>query len=171
MTAPSGRIAVIGAGTSPLVGLLAAEGYDVVAVDVSGAAIDALRAMVADGPSSSVDVEYLVADVRTLRIDPLVDAWHDRAVFHFLVDEADRHAYVNAASASIRVGGHLVIATFAPDGPRQCSGLPVQRHDAASLGAAFGASFDVIESSEADHATPWGATQRFTHAVLRRVER
>jgi SAM-dependent methyltransferase len=162
---------VIGAGTSPLVGLLAAEGFDVVAVDVSGAAIDALRAVVADATTTSADFEFLVADVRTLRLDPQVDAWHDRAVFHFFVEEADQAAYVNAASASIRVGGHLVIATFAPDGPQQCSGLAVQRHDAASLGAAFGGSFEVIESFEAGHETPWGAVQRFTHAVLRRIER
>ncbi len=162
---------MIGAGASPLVGLLAAEGFDVVAIDVSGAAIDALRTAVADTPAITADVEYIVADVRTSALDPQVDTWHDRAVFHFFVDEADQVAYVNAASASVRVGGHLVIATFAPDGPQQCSGLPVQRHDAVSLGAAFGGSFDVIESFEAAHETPWGAVQRFTHAVLRRSER
>lgn len=161
----------MGAGASPLVGLLAVDGFDVVAVDVSKAAIDALRTVVADDFGMTVDVEYLVADVRTVRLEPHVDTWHDRAVFHFFVDEADSAAYVNAASSSIRTGGHLVIATFAPDGPQQCSGLAVRRLDAAGLGTAFGGGFDLIESFEAVHETPWGAEQRFTHAILRRIGR
>ena len=156
---------VVGAGMTPLVGLLAGDGYGVVAVDVAPAAIHALR-LRSEGVAG---VEYVIADVRTLRLSEPIDTWHDRAVFHFLVDSADRDAYVFSASSTIRPGGHLVIATFAPDGPEQCSTLPVQRHDAASLSEAFGAGFELIDSFEAEHATPWGAVQRFTHAVLVRV--
>ncbi len=167
MTAPSGRIVVVGAGATPLVGDLAADGFDVVAVDISAAAVDELRSQVGDG----VDVEYVVADVRSLRLALPVHTWHDRAVFHFLVDADDRRAYVDAALATTLPGGHVVIATFAPDGPDQCSGLPVARHDAVSLTAAFGGGFELIEAFELDHYTPWGSHQRFTHAVLRRGER
>lgn len=166
VTAPFGRVAVIGAGTTPLVGLLAADRFEVVAVDVSRAAIDALR----EQSAGADGVRYEVADARTLHLSEPVDTWHDRAVFHFLVDSADRDAYVASAKAAIGVGGHVVIATFAPCGPEQCSGLPVQRHDAASLSAAFGRGFELIDSFEADHETPSRTVQRFTHAVLRRVE-
>jgi nucleoside-diphosphate-sugar epimerase len=157
---------VIGAGVTPLVGELLSAGLDVVAVDISSAAIETLRSTVGD----SSHVEYVVADVRALRLAETVDAWHDRAVFHFLVEPADQQAYVAAARTAVAVGGHVVIATFAPEGPEMCSGLPVARHDAASLAACFGAGFELTESFAADHSTPWGSTQRFTHAVLRRTD-
>lgn len=167
MTAPSGRVAVIGAGATPLVGELSTAGFDVVAVDISSAAIETLRSTIGD----SSNVEYVVADVRELHLDDTVDAWHDRAVFHFLVEPADQQAYVAAARAAVSIGGHIVVATFAPDGPDSCSGLPVARHDVASLTACFVDGFELTESFEADHVTPWGSTQRFTHAVLRRTVR
>ena len=157
---------MIGAGTTPLVGKLAADGFEVIAIDVSAPAINALRAQLA----GITGVEYRVADVRAMRLGELVDAWHDRAVFHFLVDPTDRAAYVASARSSIRISGHLVIATFAPDGPEQCSGLHVERHDAASLSESFADGFELTESFEQDHETPWGTSQRFTHAVLRRVD-
>lgn len=164
VTAPPDRIAVVGAGTTPLVGELAAVGFEVVALDVSSTAIAALRVQF-EGVGS---ISYVVADVRTWHPPEQVATWHDRAVFHFLVDDDDQQAYAEAARRAVRIGGHLVIGTFAPDGPEQCSGLPVARHDAASLRTAFG-GFEMIDSFESDHETPWGSPQRFTHAVLRRL--
>lgn len=164
MTAPSARIAVVGAGTTALVGELAAAGFEVVALDVSSAAIAALR----EQHEGVETISYEVADVRAWHPSEQVDTWHDRAVFHFLVDDTDQQAYVDSVRRAVRIGGHLVIATFAPDGPEQCSGLPVARHDAATLSTAFG-GFELIDSFQSDHATPWGSLQRFTHAVLRRV--
>lgn len=163
VTAPPARIAVVGAGTTPLVGELAAAGFEVVAVDVSSAALAALRAQ----HEGIETISYEVADVRTWQPSEQVDTWHDRAVFHFLVDDDDQQAYAESVRRAVRIGGHLVIATFAPDGPEQCSGLPVVRYDAATLSDIF-AGFALIDSFEADHATPWGSIQRFTHAVLRR---
>lgn len=164
VTALPGRIAVVGAGTTPLVGELAAAGFEVIALDVSSAAVDALRARY-----EGIDmISYEVADVCAWQPSVQVDTWHDRAVFHFLVDDDAQQAYAESVRRALRIGGHLVIATFAPNGPEQCSGLPVARHDAVTLSAAFG-GFDLIDSFESDHWTPWGSTQRFTHAVLRRV--
>ncbi len=150
---------------TPLAGELLSAGFDVVAVDISSAAIETLRSTVGE----STHVEYVVADVRELRLADTVDAWHDRAVFHFLVEPADQEAYVASVRSALGVGGHVVMATFAPDGPESCSGLPVARHDAASLVQRFGAGFELTESFEAEHSTPGGSTQRFTHAVLRRT--
>ncbi len=143
---------------------LATASYHVVACDIAPAAIAASRrgAVDLDG------VEYLVADVRSVRFSERVDTWHDRAVFHFLTVEADQHDYVRSAAAAIRPGGHVVMATFSPDGPDTCSGLPAARHDAASLSRIFATEFELVESAEADHVTPWGSRQRFTHATLRR---
>lgn len=172
VTAPSATgttVITVGAGASPLVGALLADGVGVIAVDIASAALDALAREVGDAAMRCADghFELITADVRTLQLDHQVDVWHDRAVFHFLVDAADRIAYATTAAATVRPHGHLVIATFAPDGPTTCSGLPVERHDATSMSSVFGASFDLVGSFEADHLTPWGSTQRFTHAVLR----
>ena len=164
----------VGAGASPIVGALLADGHRVIAVDIAAAALDALAAQLPDGVAARRDgrLQLLVGDVRTLRLDTPVDVWHDRAVFHFMVGD-DQRLYADAAIAAVRPGGHLIIATFAPDGPTSCSGLPVTRHDAASLAAVFAGGsaggFELIDSFEADHVTPWSTTQRFTHAVLRRT--
>ncbi len=157
---------MIGAGASPLVSELMGAGFAVVAVDISAAAIETLRSTLEPG----VLVEYIVADIRNLRLVQPVDAWHDRAVFHFLVEPSDQRAYVESARATLALGGNLVIATFAPDGPDRCSGLPVARHDAASLQQCFGAGFSLVESFELDHQTPSGSLQRFSHAVLQRTD-
>lgn len=138
---------------------------EVVAVDISPSAIATLRARL----PADTGVQFVVADVLTLHLDPLVDVWHDRATFHFFTDEDDISAYARRAAATVVPGGHLVMATFAPSGPEQCSGLDVQRHDAASLQEVFGEHFELLEATEIDHRTPWGAAQRFTHAVLRRT--
>jgi len=61
----------------------------------------------------------------------------------------------------VRPRGHVIIGTFALDGPERCSGLPVVRHDATSLGQMLGSSFALVESRRHDHQTPGGATQRF----------
>lgn len=156
-------------------GALLQSGHDVIAVDIARAALDALQDSLDESVATLATdrLSLVVADVRSLRRDGQVvepvDVWHDRAVFHFLVETTDRSAYADAAASAVVTGGHLVIATFAPSGPTSCSGLPVTRHDAASLSSVFAPAFELVESFEADHHTPWGATQRFTHAVLRRT--
>jgi 2-polyprenyl-3-methyl-5-hydroxy-6-metoxy-1,4-benzoquinol methylase len=164
VTVPSDRVAIVGAGMSQLVVDLVRDGYqDIEAIDISQAALDGLEAIV--GPGTVV---CRCVDVRTVEFAQPVSVWHDRAVFHFLTDSADQAAYAARAAAAVCPGGHLLVATFALDGPEQCSGLPVQRHDEASLTAVFGASFELIEASRHTHLTPWGAQQRFIHTTFRR---
>jgi len=97
------------------------------------------------------------------------DVWHDRAVFHFLTDAGDRAAYADRLRAALKSGGHAVIATFAPDGPERCSGLPVQRYDAPSLHAAIGDGFRLAAANREVHATPWGSTQSFQFSMFERT--
>ncbi len=160
----------VGAGASRLIEALLDDGHRVVAVDIARGALDALATRLTDADEliATGRLQLVEADVRDVHLDETVDVWHDRAVFHFLVDPGDRACYAAAAAAAVRPEGHLVIATFAPKGPDSCSGLPVARHDGRSIAAAFSSHFDLVEAWEADHRTPWGAVQRFTHAVLRR---
>lgn len=129
----------VGAGTGRLADRLLADGHtDITLVDLSANALDVATGRLGDS------VEALVADVTDFHPGRTWDLWHDRAVFHFLVDDADREAYLEAARRSIRPGGHLVVATFALDGPESCAGLPVRRHDEVALAAAFADGFDCL---------------------------
>ncbi len=166
VSVPSDRVAVIGAGASTLLVDLAALGYrSIDAVDISAAALAQLRQRLG---ASAGNVRLVCSDVRVVEFDSSVDVWHDRATFHFLTDAADQRSYARNAAAAVRAGGHLIIATFADNGPEQCSGLDVARYSVDALGAAFASDFDVVDATRFDHVTPTGAAQPFVHLVLRR---
>ena len=111
---------------------------------------------------------WVEADVRTHNFGRLYDLWHDRAVFHFMVSPADRTGYLNVLCRTLRPGGHLIIATFGPQGPTQCSGLPVERYSADELQRALGDDFELASSTHAVHRTPSGASQQFLYTHLHR---
>ena len=94
------------------------------------------------------------------------EIWHDRAAFHFLTEEHERTAYVAHMKRALRVGGHAIIATFALDGPERCSGLPIMRYDAESLGQTLGQGFELIETRRHSHVTPGGTTQSFQFSAF-----
>jgi SAM-dependent methyltransferase len=159
----------IGGGASRLVDVLLSEGFRAVTVlDVSEKALAMSRDRL--GPSAR-RVTWIVADVAAWHPDKSYDLWHDRAAFHFLTEPADRTAYAECVRKAVRPGGHVIIATFGPDGPERCSGLPVLRHDAASIGEALGPSFKPIESRRHDHKTPGGTIQRFQFSCFQNQPR
>lgn len=156
---PETGIIDIGGGASILVDTLLGLGYgDLSVLDISPTALEAAQARLG---RSVGKVEWIVADVTQWRPERSYDIWHDRAAFHFLVEESSRSAYVERLRSALPVGGHVIIGTFAPDGPEKCSGLIVQRYDARSLVAALGAGFRLIDSRRYDHLTPWRAVQHF----------
>ena len=156
----------MGAGASTLVDDLLERGFTrVSAADLSAVALEVSRERLGARAES---VRWVVGDAtEALLEDASVDLWHDRAVFHFLVEPERRDAYVDQVRRCVRSGGHVVIATFAPDGPEKCSGLPVARYDADALLAAFGDGFERVEDAREVHSTPWGSPQAFTWVVLR----
>lgn len=164
---PDTRVIDVGGGDSTLVDALMERGFrHVTVLDVSATALERARARLG---SRGDDVTWLAADVtRVVLPAGAYDLWHDRAVFHFLVDAEDRRRYVATAGAALRPGGTLVVATFAPDGPTRCSGLEVARYDAESLAREFGDAFALRHGSAEVHHAPSGAEQRFTYAVLQR---
>jgi hypothetical protein len=95
--------------------------------------------------------------------------WHDRAVFHFLTTPAERAAYTALLARTVLVGGHAVIATFALDGPEQCSGLEVRRYNGQMFAGELGSQFDLLKSVPEKHVTPSGGRQSFQYSVFRRV--
>ncbi|MGE5547035.1 MAG: class I SAM-dependent methyltransferase [Solirubrobacterales bacterium] len=157
----------VGGGASPLVDRLVDRGYVHVAVlDVSAAAL--AHAAERLGPLGE-DVTWIESDVLAWKPVPgLFDLWHDRAVLHFLTDPADQQAYVRVLETALAPEGTVILATFAPDGPEKCSGLPVARHDGASLTRLLGAGFVLVDERAEEHATPAGGIQKFRWCVFRR---
>ena len=157
----------IGGGTSRLVDALVDDGFEAVTVlDLSKTALARARARLG---TRAAKVRWIVADVTTWETSETYEVWHDRAAFHFLTEPKDRAAYAERVARAVRPGGQVIIGTFAPDGPERCSGLPVVRHDAASLGEILGSAFELRESRLHAHQTPMGATQRFQFSRFRRA--
>jgi len=165
---PSKDAAIIdvGGGASRLADGLLERGFRRVTVlDISAAALDlaALRL----GRRAS-EVQWIVDDVTAWEPAQRFDIWHDRAAFHFLVEAADRAAYIARLKQALVPGGYAIIGSFAADGPETCSGLPVHRYDAAGLARELGEDFALVDSRPHDHATPWNAQQRFQFSMFRR---
>ena len=157
----------VGGGASSLVDHLLHEGYvDLAVMDLSDSALATSRERLAERASQ---VDWIAGDVLAFAPLKRYALWHDRAVFHFLVKADDRRRYLEALHRASQVGTQVVMATFAEDGPERCSGLPVARYRAAELHAAFGADYELVESTRETHRTPGGAEQHFTWVRMRRV--
>jgi SAM-dependent methyltransferase len=160
------RILDVGGGASSLAARLLDIGYtDLTVADISPAALVHARAKLGSDAERIVWVE---ADVRSHEFGRSYDLWHDRAVFHFMVSTADRESYLNVLRHTLRPGGHLIIATFGPKGPTECSGLPVQRYAVEDLVGVLGVDFTLASSNLATHHTPSGVSQQFLYAHLLR---
>lgn len=156
----------VGGGEATLVDDLLARGYsDVTVLDISPAAIDVAKGRL--GPSGA-SVHWVTGDITDVELEPArYDVWHDRAVFHFLTGADDRAAYVGQVARAVRVGGHVIVATFGLDGPEKCSGLDVVRYDAENLHGEFGPKFRLLDSVAEVHETPWGTPQQFMYCLCR----
>lgn len=162
----SAAIIDIGGGASTLVDDLLTTGYgDVSVLDISANALMVAKQRLGIAAAS---VDWIEGDITQLDLPAgRYDVWHDRAVFHFLTDQADRDRYVTLVKRSVKPGGHVIMATFASDGPERCSGLPVARYDAGSLHAQFGKQFELLDSRHETHLTPAGKEQRFIYCFCR----
>ena len=109
--------------------------------------------------SRADQVEWIVGDVTAIDDVGMFDIWHDRAVFHFLTDAFDQERYVSLCERTVTPGGIAIVATFAPDGPEMCSGLPVQRYDASGLAERCGPRFELLDSERHVHLTPRGSSR------------
>lgn len=167
--APGATVADIGCGNSTLIPALADRGYqDIVAVDISQVALDALRARLGD---QAGQVRFVCDDLadphELLRAGPFA-LWHDRAMLHFLTDAGQREAYRSTLEALVAPGGHAIIGVFADDGAERCSGLPVERYDEAMLDGVAGPQFERQEARRTTYIQPSGGLRPYVYARYRR---
>jgi SAM-dependent methyltransferase len=155
----------VGGGTSRLVDRLLDSGRDNLTVlDISGIALEKTRRRLG---TRATAVRWLEADLLEADLPGPWRIWHDRAVFHFLTDEEDRQRYLQQVRRHLAPGGHLVIATFGPEGPQACSGLPVRRYSPDQLAEVLGEGFELEETREELHRTPAGKEQSFVYCRFR----
>jgi trans-aconitate methyltransferase len=154
----------VGGGSSHLVdALLERKFTNITVLDISSAALAEAKAR-----TNSEIVHWTVADITRWNPPQQFGLWHDRAVFHFLVDSEQQQDYLKTVKHGTQSGSYIVMATFAPDGPEMCSGLPVRRWAADELANFFTKDFSLLKTERNLHTTPWGSTQSFTWLVLRR---
>ena len=164
----SAGIIDVGGGASTLVDDLLSSGYCAVSVlDLAAAALSVAKARLGERASQ---VQWTEGDITKVLLPVhAFDVWHDRAVFHFLTSKEDREAYVDTVLRSVKPGGHVIVATFAEDGPIQCSGLPVMRYGPSALHAEFGSPFSLVQHEREEHHTPFGTVQKFVYCYCRKA--
>lgn len=158
----------VGGGASQLVDCLLDDGYTNLAViDIASSAIETSRKRLGD---RAEQIEWLVGDVTKYDFGRSFDLWHDRALLHFLVDPDSRSRYLRALKRTLEVGGHAIIATFGPEGPETCSGLPVRRYGPSDMIATLGNEFAPIDHVEEHHQTPGGTVQQFIYGLYKHAQ-
>jgi SAM-dependent methyltransferase len=158
----------VGGGASTLVdGLLDAGYRNLTVLDIAPSALAIAMQRLGD---RSDHVKWIADDILDAEMPKAAyDVWHDRAVFHFLTNPEDRQRYVAQVKRAVAPGGHVIVASFAPEGPTRCSGLDVVRYSPVSMHREFGSSFRLIDSTREEHHTPSGRTQEFLYCLCRRA--
>lgn len=163
---PQDSVIDVGGGASRVVDALLGRGHaDVTVLDISEAGLQTARQRLG---AAAAQVRWLTADLLTWRPDRTYRIWHDRAVLHFLTSDGARDQYLRTLHNATESGAIAVIATFAPDGPDRCSGLPVARYRPADLIALLGTSWQTIADTREEHTTPAGNVQPFTWTAFQR---
>lgn len=163
----TGHIIDVGGGASTLVDDLIADGFQHISIlDISEAALQFARQRLG---VKAHQVNWIEADITQADLSyQAYDVWHDRAVFHFLTQPIDRQRYIDTVRHAVRPGGHVIVATFATDGPDHCSGLEVARYSTESLHGEFGGDFELVSSSPETHHTPFSTEQKFIYCYCRK---
>ena len=164
---PADSLIDVGGGASTLVDALLQRGHsDLTVLDISSHGLHIAQRRLRDDARR---VRWLVADLLTWRPHRSWQVWHDRAVLHFFTSDAARQRYVRALDTATTTGSLAILATFAPDGPQRCSGLPVARYDTAQLAALLGSHWRLLTHTREEHTTPAGVTQPFIWTAFRRA--
>jgi len=165
---PGDPIIDIGGGASTLVDDLLDKGHsDISVLDISDHALSVVKKRL--GTRANL-VSWLLGDVTEVELPSSHFAlWHDRAVFHFLVEPEQQLKYRDKLLQALKPGGHFIIGVFELEAPPKCSGLPVQRYSVEKLNTIFGAEFDLKRHQKEMHKTPSGVEQQYLYCLFQRT--
>ncbi|MDA8390551.1 MAG: class I SAM-dependent methyltransferase [Gammaproteobacteria bacterium] len=163
---PEASIIDIGAGASTFVDDVLGRGFRAVtALDISARALDVTLKRLGTRANG---VQWIDCDLTQAALPAQTFMlWHDRAVFHFLTSPEQRLVYRRVLRHALKPGGFVIMATFAEDGPTQCSALPVCRYSADQLAAELGPDFALERHVKVSHHTPRDQVQAFTYCLFR----
>jgi len=151
----------VGGGASTLVDNLLDVGFDDVTVlDVASTALVHSRTRLGDAAKT---VTWIEQDVLHFEPGRSYKLWHDRAVFHFLTSKDQQQHYVDVLRKAVEPRGNVVLATFGPNGPVRCSGLPVQRYSMERMAGLLEPVFELRAHDLEEHRTPTGSAQQFLY--------
>jgi len=156
-----------GAGTSILVDSLLERCARLVLDDVSDEALRKLEARIGTREGRIVWLHHDMSRPVPAGLPP-IDLWIDRAVLHFLRDEADIGTYFDNLRTLVRPGGHVLLAEFAPDGAPRCAGLEVHRYSVEELTGRLGGEFNLVASEHHVFVNPFGDPRPYVYALYRR---
>ncbi|MEZ4773784.1 MAG: class I SAM-dependent methyltransferase [Bacteroidia bacterium] len=158
----------IGGGNSNLVSELSKKGFTNLSVlDISAKSLERTKSKLGQ---KSTEIQWIVSDILEFQPPQQYSLWHDRATFHFLIHENDILQYVNIVSKAIKKEGYLIVATFSASGPKKCSGLEITQYSKEKLQSLFHESFELIQSFEEVHKTPFETEQNFVYTIFKRKE-
>ncbi len=165
---PGEPIIDVGGGASTLVDDLLGKGHsDISVLDLSERALSVVKERL--GTRANL-VSWLQGDVTEVELPSNHFAlWHDRAVFHFLVEPEQQMKYRDKLLQALEPGGHFIIGVFELEAPPQCSGLPVQRYSVEKLNVIFGVEFDLKRHQKEMHKTPSGVEQQYLYCLFQRT--
>lgn len=162
------KVIDIGGGDSLLVDHLLELGYqDISVLDISAVAIARAKQRLGD---KAKHVKWIVADAATFKPTEQYDFWHDRATFHFLIDEQEISNYLQTAQQNITPAGVLVIGTFSEQGPKKCSGIEIKQYSETSMSDRLKMFFEKIKCIKIDHKTPFNTIQNFIFCSFRKLQ-
>jgi 2-polyprenyl-3-methyl-5-hydroxy-6-metoxy-1,4-benzoquinol methylase len=151
----------VGGGASTLVDyLIDAQFSNLSVLDISEQALQHAKSRLRE---KAEQVKWYNADILTFQSPELFDLWHDRAVFHFLIEEHERTSYLLTLKKSLRKNAQVIIATFGINGPEKCSGLAIKQYDKTSMIKEMGNEFVLLSTFDEVHFTPNGSQQLFSY--------
>ncbi len=158
----------VGGGASTLPDDLLAEGFKSITVlDISSEALEVSKKRLGDKANL---IQWIESDLTKVSLPvSKYDLWHDRAVFHFLTQQETRVKYVDVLKNTLKLGGHILIATFGSNGPLKCSGLDIVRYSSQDLQRELGDFFQLTKEYTENHTTPFNTTQEFIYCLFKRT--
>lgn len=164
---PSGSAFLPGAGTSRLVDELVSRGVSLVLNDISDEALARLKDRIGNRGEK---LRWMCHDIsKPVPADtPQVELWIDRAVLHFLLEEADIDGYFRNLRAVLEPGGHVLLAEFSEAGAPRCAGLDVHRYTADEMMQRLGPEFTLLKAEDFVFTNPSGAPRPYVYALFQR---